>query len=157
MSNIVWFGVNDWISQKLTPVGAIGFVDREYYYIASYFSRYDTNRNGKVKTWEVAASKALMFGWGQNMNMASLISRAQRDAEIINYSDSFRRATAGHMLDYARSMALDASISLYLSSGVKMAGKGLAAGLTSNKIAELAIRKGFEKVATGAIRDALKR
>src|SRR5690606_21567517 len=115
--------------------------------LASYFDGRDGNRDRGVSLIEHVGSS--LFGM-ENAGVAEVAMAARDGVEIYLRDPSIRTVAGDIFTSFAAGLVADGIWHSYCRAGVRSAATGVAASITSNKIKQLVIRKGFETVARRA-------
>ena len=144
----------DWVvvSKHGREIGAIGFIGDDAVAVASYFDGRDGNKDGEVSIMERVGSSLLGM---ENAGVAEVAMTARLDVDIYQRDPSFRTMAGSIFTSFAAGLVADGLWQSYFRAGVKTAASGVAATITSNKIKQIVIRKGFETAARKAFTQAV--
>lgn len=135
------------VSKFGRDIGAIGFIGDDVVAIASYYDGRDGNKDGEVSLMERVGSS--LFGM-ENAGVAEVAMAARNNVDIYQRDPSIRTVAADIFTSFAAGLVADGIWQTYFRAGVRHAATGVAASITSNKIKQLVIRKGFETAARRA-------
>lgn len=138
------------------PIGAIGFIGNDAAVILAFYDDNDGNRDGRVSNLEKVAAMVFPVKL-KGGALVEVAMTARGDPDIILRDTGFDLAAKNLYLNFAAGLVIDAVFAVYFKRPVAMAGKGIAARITSSMIKGYVIRKGFEKAAQEAFKAATGR
>lgn len=155
MAKVSWHVVSGLTANGTAPIGALGFIGNDVACVVSFFDDADGNKDGKVSWGERIAFKISPLSL-KNKSVVEVAMQARYDIDVLSRDPSFHQMAMKMYLNFAQGLVVDGVYAVYFSRGIKAGAGALAVSLTSNKIKQFVIRKGFEKAVESAFKEAVK-
>ena len=155
MQTLYWHPVTGFTPNGSAPIGAIGFLGDDAVCVVSFFDDRDGNKDGKVSVGERLASMLSPLSL-KNSAVVEVAMNARFDMDVLSRDPSFNQMAMKMYLNFARGLIVDGIYATYFGRGVKIGAGQLAVTLTSDRIKQIVIRKGFEKAVETAFKEAMK-
>lgn len=152
---ISWFVVKGSTAKGTEPIGAVGFLGNDAVIVISFFDDLDGNKDGKVSWGEWAAGKISPISL-KNKSVVEVAMAARYEVDIIMRDPGFNQMAAQMFQNFAAGMIADGIFAAYFARGVKMGGGAAAVMVTSSKVKQFVIKKGFEKAVKAAFDASVK-